>query len=314
MVAATCLTLALINLRIAVGDGRKLPHLFFSLAAISVAAVSFFEFLLMQTESLHEYNRLLRWAAIPISSMVFSVTGFIWSFFGTGRLIIALPAVCIHLIANLINVSSEIPGIRYAASIHKETFCGVTFTAAEIKNGPLNIADISSVILVTIFILGASFRLWKNGNKRRAAFVGGSVIFFLLLGRGHATLIEEGILNSPYFVSVGFIFVILAMGMELGNDVLNTSRLARELNSTQQRMDLATNAVSLGFWEWNIHSGEIWANQAARELFGIPHNLPINFESFLALLHPQDRDHVSQAINRSIKDASDYDIEYRIQL
>ena len=156
-------------------------------------------------------------------------------------------------------------------------------------------------------------QMWRAGGRRRAVVVGGSVIFFLLLSRGHAILVEKGMLKAPYFVSFCFIAVIIAMGMELGNDVLRATTLARDLQSSQRRIDLAGQAVSLGFWEWNIVTGEIWANETARRLFGVGMHERVDLERFLSLVHEDDRPAVSHAIHESLQRGSDYEMEYRVQ-
>lgn len=314
MVTATCLTLALINLRIAMGDGRRAPHLMFSLAACAVAAVSVFELLLLRTKDLETYNVILRWAVVPIWVMVTAATGFIWSFFRTGRLWLACSAVGLNLLANVANIVSEVPVVRHAVALHQATtFGGVEFTVATIENGPWDMVEILSVVMAIAFMFDASLQMWRSGGRRRALVVGGSVIFFLLLSRGHAMLVENGMLEAPYFVSFCFIAVIIAMGMELGNDVLRATSLARELQSSQRRVDLAGQAVSLGFWEWNIVTGDIWANEAARKLFGVGKWETVNLDRFLSLVHEDDRSSVAQAIEESLQRGADYEMEYRVQ-
>jgi two-component system, LuxR family, sensor kinase FixL len=314
MVTATCLTLAMINLRIVMGDARRGPHLFFCLAACAVAAVSVFELMLLRTKDLDHYNEVLRWAALPIWVMVASVTGFIWSFFRTGRLWLACTAVGLNLVANLMNIISDVPVVRHAVALHQaETFGGVEFTVSTIENGPWDVVEMLSVLMVIAFMSESSWRLWRSGGRRRAVMVGGSVIFFLLLSRGHAVLVEKGMLEAPYFVSMCFIAVIIAMGMELGNDVLRATNLARELQSSQRRIDLAGQAVSLGFWEWDIVTGEIWANETARQLFGVKATEVVDLDRFLTLVYEDDRAAVTHAIKESVEGGKDYEMEYRVR-
>lgn len=314
MVTATCLTLAMINLRIALGDARRGPHIFFCMAACAVAAVSVFELMLLRTKDLDHYNEVLRWAALPIWVMVASVTGFIWSFFRTGRLWLACSAVGLNLLANLMNIITDVPVVRHAVALHNATtFGGVEFTVSTIENGPWNVVEIVSVVMAIAFMFEASWRLWRSGGHRRAVVVGGSVIFFLLLSRGHAVLVEKGMLEAPYFVSMCFIAVIIAMGMELGNDVLRATGLARELQSSQRRIDLAGQAVSLGFWEWDVVTGEIWANETARQLFGVQTTEVVDLDRFLKLVYEDDRASVAHAIKESVEGGKDYEMEYRVQ-
>ncbi len=103
MVPAACITLALVHLRIAFGDGRRAPHLFFSLAAVAVAVISGLELTLLCTTDLARYDVVLRWATVPIAIMVCSVVAFVWVFFGTGRNWLGVAAVTTIFLAELAN-------------------------------------------------------------------------------------------------------------------------------------------------------------------------------------------------------------------
>jgi len=221
MVAAACLTLALIHLRIAFGDGRRAPHLFFSLAAVAVAVISLLELTLLCTTEVTDYDRILRWSSIPIAVMVISVVGFVRTFFGTGRNWLAWPAVALILLSQLANFISPVPAVRHAVAIHRvQTYGGECFTVPTIASSPWTAIEIASVILAVIFVLDASIALWKKGERRRPLIVGGGIIFFFCASRGHAILVEKGLVQTPYLVSFAFLGVILAMGHELSADVL----------------------------------------------------------------------------------------------
>ena len=314
MVAAACLTLALIHLRIAWGDTRRTPHLFFSLAAVAVAVISAFELTLLRTDDLARYQTELRWAVIPIGIMVASVTGFVWTFFHTGRKWLALTAVGLNWMAQLANLVAPVPAVRQAVALHQvQTFGGVWFTVPTIVNGPWNLVDFASVVLVVLFVLDASIKLWKQGERRRAAIVGGGIIFFFCASRGHALLVEQGIVQTPYLVSFAFLGVIIAMGHELSADVLRASALARELRESERRMDLAARAASLGFWTWDVINDKLWATSNARKMFGFSENEPLNLERVMGVMHPEDREPVRQAIEKSLASGGDYQAEYRVR-
>jgi len=83
MVTGGASTLALINLRIALADVRSAPHVFLSISALAVAAISGMELTLLQANDLHRIDTVLRWASLPLAVMEASVAGFVWSFFGT---------------------------------------------------------------------------------------------------------------------------------------------------------------------------------------------------------------------------------------
>ena len=315
MVTAACLTLALINLRIALGDVRRAPHVFFSMAALAVAAISGFELALLREEDLTRYEGILRWAVLPIAIMVASVTGFVWSFFGTGRVWLALTGVGLSMIAQIANLMADVPVIRHAVAIRSvETFGGVQFTLPTIVNGPWNWADLISVLAVIVFVLDASIELWRRGGGRRAVIVGGSIIFFFVAARGHALLVERGILRTPYFVSFSFLAVLIAMGHELSAEVFRAAKLSRDLLESERRMDLAARAAELGFWTWDIARDEIWATDTARALFEVPPTERVNMARFVEALHPEDREGVHRAVQAALTGDGEYERQYRVML
>lgn len=315
MMIAACLTLAFINLRIAMGDVKRLPHMFFFVSAVAVAAVCAMELAILRAESVAEINRWLRWSSIPLAVMVGAVTGFVWSFFGTGRRWLAVAGVVVLVCAQLANLWSDLPAVRYATAMRlTETLGGVTFATPVVVEGRWSVVEILGVLLVIGFVLDASMALGRRGGRRRALIVGGSIIFFFLVSRGHAMLVERGLVQTPYFVSGAFLAVLIAMGHELSDEVFRAAKLSRDLEESERRMDLAANAAKLGFWTWNLAKDEIWASDTARELFEVPKDERVNMARFVAALHPEDREGVEKAIFAALNGGMEYEREYRAVL
>lgn len=315
MVTAACLTLAFINLRIALGDVQRAPHLYFTLAAVAVAAISGLELGILQSQDLTTCQDLLRWSSLPITLMVVSVVGFVWTFFGTGRPWLALLGLVLLVTAEVVNFFSTTPAVRGAVALTQaETIGGVRYTVPEVANGPWSYVELASVGVIIVYVVDASRRLWLEGERQRAFVVGGSIVFFFLVSRGHAVLVEEGIVRSPYFVSFAFLAVLIAMGHELGGNVFRAARLSRELFESERRMELAAQAAKLGCWTWHLGRGEMWASDTARELFQVPAREKIDLARFMGTLHPEDKDHVQRAIAQAVEDGSEYEKSYRILL
>jgi two-component system sensor kinase FixL len=315
MLISSCLTLALINLRIAFGGVGRLQHLFFFCSAVSVAAVSAFELAILRCQSLTDCQMLLRWASVPLATMVTSVVGFVWSFFRTGNPVLAISGVVLLLAAQIANLVSEGPGVRGATALRQvETFGGVHYTLPVLTEGPWSIVEAASVLLVAVFVFDASSQLWRRGGGRRALIVGGSIIFFFVASRGHALLVEKGIVHTPYFVGFSFLIVLVAMGHELSDEVFRAARLSQALHESQRRMDLAAHAAKLGMWTWDLTKDEIWANETARELFEVPLSESINFTRFFQTIHPDDRPGVQNAVEAALSRGIEYDQEYRVLL
>ena len=312
MLIAACLTLALINLRIAMGDSSRLPHLCFFISAVAVAMVAALELAIMKSDSIEEINHWLRWSSIPLALMVSSVAGFVWSFFGTGRTWLAAAGASSVILSEVANFLAAQPAVRYATGLrHLDLTATIHFTAPLVSEGPWSIVELVGVMMVIAFVLDASVKLWRKGEGKRAVIVGGSIVFFFLMSRGHAVLVEKGLLQTPYFVGFAFLAVLIAMGHELSAEVFRAAKLTRDLHESERRMDLAAQAAKLGFWTWNLPEDEIWANETARELFEVSMEERVNMARFVAALHPEDREGVERAIQTALNGGLEYEREYR---
>jgi PAS domain S-box-containing protein len=87
-----------------------------------------------------------------------------------------------------------------------------------------------------------------------------------------------------------------------------------ELDESETRLRLATNAAKIGTWDFDPVSGRLSWDERCKAMFGIFSNGVISYESsFLAGLHPDDRQMADDAVAKALKPdgGGDYDIEYR---
>jgi PAS domain S-box-containing protein len=104
------------------------------------------------------------------------------------------------------------------------------------------------------------------------------------------------------------VYVGTAVDVTLQTDAEERSRLSRE------RLELATRAAELGSFDYLPQSGLLDWDDRCRELFGLPHGAPISYEgSFLAGLHPEDREAADNAVSSALDPAGSgaFDVEYR---
>ena len=97
-------------------------------------------------------------------------------------------------------------------------------------------------------------------------------------------------------------------------DVTELMTKDEALRQSEERMRLAAAAVNLGIWEWHLATNEIWATNARRAVLGWPSTGKVTFEDFLSEVHPEDRSRIRQTINDAVRDAKDYESEYRLVL
>ena len=97
-------------------------------------------------------------------------------------------------------------------------------------------------------------------------------------------------------------------------DVTELVNKDQALQESEERMRVATEAVNLGIWEWDLSKDEIWATNARRSLLGLPASGTIALEDFISRLHPDDRDRVRGTMDDAIHSGEDFESEYRLIL
>jgi two-component system, LuxR family, sensor kinase FixL len=319
MIASACLTLAMMHLIIWVQQTWRRAHLLFSVTAISVAAIVACELLLMRAQTTEQFGTVMRWAHVPLFFTVVSIVGFVRLYLRAGRPWLGYTVCGVRLLVLIINFLS-VPNVNYKEITglrHLTTLGGETISIAEGVRNPWVKLDELSVLLLLVFAADASVTLWRRGDRserRRALVVGGSTTFFILAAAGHATLVNEGFIQSPYLIGLSFLAIVAAMGYELSQDVLRAARLSDDLRESQQRMALATHAAKLGIWVRDLVRNEVWATDEWRALLGFGKSEPIDLNAFLQKLHPEDREAVSQTLGKALDGQGGYETEYRVVL
>lgn len=315
MAIAACVTLAAIHAQIALrlaGRPRQ-AHLFFTLSAMAVAVTGGFELVLLQTRDFEMYQQLMLHSELAIWLMMLSLAGFTWNFLERGWKRVVQSSILLITATTVTNfLAPREMTIRHAARLFpEEVLWGARFTLAEMEYGLLAACESAAVLLLVAFVLHSSYRSWKAGHGRRAALVGGSIVFFLLVSRCYAALVELGVLRTPFFFILPFFGLLLAMGRELSLDVFRAAQLADRLRESERRMELAARAATMGFWLWDLQRDDLWATDSARVLFGASSTEPLNFARFLDYVAPENRESVRRAVDHSLATGEDYEMEYQ---
>ena len=94
-------------------------------------------------------------------------------------------------------------------------------------------------------------------------------------------------------------------------------QLAREsearLRESQDRLRLATEAADIGTFDFFPKTGELQLSDRSKELFGMPPEAKVTYETYLAGVHPDDRHIVHETAQRVRQPggAGRVDLEYR---
>jgi PAS domain S-box-containing protein len=167
-----------------------------------------------------------------------------------------------------------------------------------------------SLLLLLSFFVDATITVWRRGDRRRALLVGGSMIFGAIVA-WHVPLVIWGVINVPFFLGLTYTAIVAAMGYELSNDMAQAAQLARELELSDKRLNLAADSADLGLWEWDLIKDEVWVTPTRRAQLGFPVSGKITSNDLISGWHPDDRNKVEQAIRDAIESRKDYNVEFR---
>ena len=96
-------------------------------------------------------------------------------------------------------------------------------------------------------------------------------------------------------------------------NALERKRAEQKLRDSEARLSLAAASANAGLWTLEAETGHVWATEKTYELFGLSPGEEMNLDTFFALVHPEDRETVDQAIQEAMRSGDDSAVEYRIQ-
>src|SRR4030095_12989248 len=132
-----------------------------------------------------------------------------------------------------------------------------------------------------------------------------SMIFGAMLA-WHVPLVIWGVIEIPFFLCFAYSGIVVAMAYELGNDIARAAQLARELEASDKRLNLAADSADLGLWGGDLNKDEIWVTPTRVSQLGFPVSGKITFEDLISRWHVDDRDKVREAVKDAIENGKDY--------
>lgn len=162
------------------------------------------------------------------------------------------------------------------------------------------IGERAAFLLFFFGVIQVSFWLGLYPGSLAASLSLASVNLFVLL----PSTIEVG---DAVLLNAGFCFVSAVM-------VVITSshrQLAQALWESRQDLAHAQTVGQIGSWRLNVARNELTWSDENHRIFGIPQNTPMSYETFLAVVHPDDRDYVDRMWQAGLR-GEPYDIEHRL--
>jgi PAS domain S-box-containing protein len=98
-------------------------------------------------------------------------------------------------------------------------------------------------------------------------------------------------------------------------DISERKQAEEQLRHNEAQLRLALDAARMGFWDWNMQTGLVTWSSNFKELFGLaPHTTEGPSETFLATVHPDDRDRLYPGSLCSVDPNKSNDNEFRVVL
>ncbi|MDH4189401.1 MAG: PAS domain S-box protein [Betaproteobacteria bacterium] len=96
-------------------------------------------------------------------------------------------------------------------------------------------------------------------------------------------------------------------------DITERKRIEDELTLTKERYDFATAVGKVGTWDWDPATGAlVWSDETFRLMGFEPGAVVPTYELYLGLVHPEDRDPLSAAVQAALQQRKPYDLDCRI--
>jgi signal transduction histidine kinase len=85
-------------------------------------------------------------------------------------------------------------------------------------------------------------------------------------------------------------------------------------NEKYNQLQLALEAADIGIWDWELDSNRIVMSANMKKLLDIgDEGADGSFETFLQIIHPEDRAHIAASLEKAIKQKSAFDEEFRTE-
>ena len=94
-------------------------------------------------------------------------------------------------------------------------------------------------------------------------------------------------------------------------NVTDRRRVEQALRENQADLNWAQSVGRIGSWRLNIQRNELLWSDENHRIFGLPKGTPMSYETFLGIVHPEDRDYVDRKWTAALR-GEPYDIEHRL--
>ena len=159
-------------------------------------------------------------------------------------------------------------------------------------------------------LLGKNHRILKSGYHSKAFYD----TMWKTISQGkvwHGTICNHNKNGEEYWVESTIVPFLDEKGKPY--KYVSTRTDITALRQSEERMRRSQEFANIGTWDWHIKTGRLHWSDSIWPLFGYEKDkTETTYENFLAAIHPEDRQRVTQAVNDCVEHGSNYNIEHRV--
>ena len=318
----SCLIIGALYLRVWLKDRSRRDILFFSISALSLVGYAACEIQMMHAQSVAGYVRALYIGHIFSWSSHVSFGLFVLFHFKSGNSWILWSGLGLRTAAFIITLFSEFTiNFTEVTGLKSIEFYGETLSIPVGTRNPLMVIAHTGTFLILIYCIVTAVSVWRRGERRHAAWFGGSVVLFVGGRFADTMLVMWGFVDFPLTTSPFFMGIILSMAWDLSSQLGRVHALERalvekgfEATRLLAALRVAEYAGNVGVWVRDVTTNRFWVSNEWREIFEYPGDQEITTEKVMERVHPDDRARLLDARPEAIDSTDPPDHVFRLIL
>ena len=152
------------------------------------------------------------------------------------------------------------------------------------------------------------------GARQQSGRNGGDAVRTRLAGfTSNAIVLERPLSTQSLLSTVTSAMRARQKQFEMRDQIVALAATRDELQASERRLRLATEAADIGFWDVDLIADTLYWPPLVKGMFGVTTDRAVTMRDFYDGLHPDDRDQVTQAFAAAADPESQalYDVEYR---
>jgi PAS domain S-box-containing protein len=101
---------------------------------------------------------------------------------------------------------------------------------------------------------------------------------------------------------------------QLEHEVKQREDVEQQLQVNNKLLNEAQDIAKLGYWHWDVSANRITWSESMKKIYGAGPETELNYEYFLDLVHPEDREYVNQMIMAAFETKRFDEFYHRVQL